>query len=258
MLSNGMTRPAPEFAPLGEELTRCAEVGLTMTFWWRDDDAIYPSAALDRLLALTERFGLRPLLAVIPAKASPVLAERLSQAPVDVAQHGYAHANRAPRGQKPCEFPDSLESAEAWRLLRDGHRRMDALFGNSWLPIFVPPWNRFADKHVPLLRDCHFSVYSGSVPLPGPPPGLKNLHSPVDIMQWRPERRFAGIEACMERLVREIAARREGRWSADDPIGLVTHHLVHDEGAWGFLEELCESLAQMPANRWQSAIQLVA
>ncbi len=253
-----MTNLPPEFAPLEDELRRCAEAGLTMTFWWRDDDAIYPSAALDRLLAITERFELRPLLAVIPAKASPVLAERLSTASADIAQHGYAHANRAPRGQKPCEFPDSLDGAEAWRLLRDGHRRMDALFGRSWLPIFVPPWNRFADKHVPLLRECRFAVYSGSVPLPAAPPGLRNLHSPVDIMQWRPERRFAGTEACVARLVREIAARREGSWPREDPIGLVTHHLVHDEGAWDFLEVFCESLAQMPASSWKGAAQLIA
>ena len=57
------------FRPLTDEFDRWADQGLTATLWWRDDDAIAPTPALDRLL---DAAGPVPLtLAVIPALAEP-------------------------------------------------------------------------------------------------------------------------------------------------------------------------------------------
>ena len=36
------------------ELAAWAEAGLTPTLWWRDDDAVAQTSALDRLLAITD------------------------------------------------------------------------------------------------------------------------------------------------------------------------------------------------------------
>ncbi len=250
-----------DLQPLAEELSRAADQGLSLPIWWRDDDAVHPSAKLERLVTLTDQLGIRPLLAVIPAKASPALADWLSGGAADVAQHGYAHANHAPTGSKSCEFPASLSTDEARRLLRDGRRRMDAIFGRAWLPIFVPPWNRFGEAHRALLPACGFKVYSGFGEVAALPEGLQPLNVHIDIMRWRPERRFLGTEACLAALTREIALRREtisakGTATAE-PLGLMTHHLVHDEEAWAFLEALAEYLASAPAMRWVSAVNLV-
>lgn len=250
-----------DLKPLTEELQRAADQGVSVPFWWRDDDAVHPSAKLERLVTLTGRYGIRPLLAVIPSKASPKLADWLSEAEADVAQHGYAHANHAPTSSKSCEFPDQLSTDMARKLLQAGRRRMDAAFGQVWLPIFVPPWNRFAERHWALLRNCGFKIYSGFGETPALPEGLRPQNVHVDVMQWRPERRFLGTEACLAALTGEVARRRhatskQGAVSAE-PLGLMTHHLVHDEETWAFLEALADYLADAPAVRWTQAVNLV-
>ena len=41
-------------------------------------------------------------------------------------------------------------------------------------------------------------------------------------------------------------------------IGILTHHLVHDAGAWDFLGELFALTAGHPACRWASASDILA
>ena len=70
---------------LEQELEAWARSGRRATFWWRDDDAVEPSPALDRLLELAAS-GRAPLaLAVIPARASSGLAAQLAGAGERVA-----------------------------------------------------------------------------------------------------------------------------------------------------------------------------
>ena len=66
---------------LDRELAAWAAEGREATFWWRDDDAVAATPALDRLLRLTESGGVPLALAVIPAPAEPGLAERLATQP---------------------------------------------------------------------------------------------------------------------------------------------------------------------------------
>ena len=49
-----------------------------VNFWLRDDDAVLPSASLDRLLDLSDRFAIPLTLAVIPASTGNALAQRLA------------------------------------------------------------------------------------------------------------------------------------------------------------------------------------
>ncbi len=48
--------------------------------------------------------------------------------------------------------------------------------------------------------------------------------------------------------------RRLGLW--DEPVGLLTHHLVHDEPAWRFLEELLLSSPLQDCAEWPSSSAL--
>jgi hypothetical protein len=41
-----------------------------------------------------------------------------------------------------------------------------------------------------------------------------------------------------------------GRRDADEPIGLLTHHLVHDPWVWRFLEALLARLGRVPGLRF--------
>ena len=63
-----------DWANLDAELAIWRAEGLHLPIWWRDDDAIAPTPALDRLAALAEDLSLPVHIAVIPKHAEPALA----------------------------------------------------------------------------------------------------------------------------------------------------------------------------------------
>lgn len=68
-----------DWQPLRDELRRWSETGRKVKFWFRDDDAIEPTPALDRLLSLANRFDVPMALAIIPGPTGEALAERLTR-----------------------------------------------------------------------------------------------------------------------------------------------------------------------------------
>jgi hypothetical protein len=60
------------------------------------------------------------------------------------------------------------------------------------------------------------------------------LDSHVDILRWKGQTRFRGDRRVLEALRRQLRLRRRSG-AFDEPIGLLSHHLVHDEAAWRFL-----------------------
>src|SRR5258708_21147363 len=92
-----------EWDDLVVELDRWEEAGLAAPLWWRDDDAVAPTVALDRLLTVAD--GVPLALAVIPADVTAELVRALDLFPrVAVLHHGWRHANRAVSGKK-SEYP---------------------------------------------------------------------------------------------------------------------------------------------------------
>ena len=69
----------------------------------------------------------------------------------------------------------------------------------------------------------------------------------LDIFEWRPRRRPLRRAEIYALLASEIERRL-----ADDPepIGIMTHHLVHQEESWDFLDELFGLTAKHPAVAW--------
>ena len=63
---------------LDQELAYWRAAGRTAELWWRDDDAADTGPELDRLLALHRQSATPLALAVVPARATPTLAERLA------------------------------------------------------------------------------------------------------------------------------------------------------------------------------------
>ena len=129
-----------DWAALEQEVDAWREAGREVTLWWRDDDAAEPSLALSRLLRLRPP-GCPLGLAVIPAAAKATLAGELTGA-VDVLVHGFAHANHAAPGARKSEYPAGRAAPDE---LREGRERLDELFGDRALPVFVPPWNRMGE-----------------------------------------------------------------------------------------------------------------
>ncbi|MBX3567754.1 MAG: polysaccharide deacetylase family protein [Rhizobiaceae bacterium] len=244
---------APSWASLDAALARWRDAGRTPRLWWRDDDAVEPTAALERLLGLAGGHSAPLSLAVIPEGATSALAERLAgEAGVAVLAHGWSHRNHAPSSQKKQELGPHRPAAEVLAELGAGLRRIETLFGARALPVLVPPWNRIGSEIVPGLAGLGYRVLS--VFGPPRPAGLPVLNATVDIMDWH------GTRGC--RPAAEIVAELVGQLDAGlssgtpQPIGLLTHHLVHDEAAWAFLDRLLETTGrQDPA--WSSADALL-
>ena len=95
------------WARLAAVLDAAGAAGRRIDLWWRDDDAVAPNPALDRLLDLTAAAEAPLALAVIPAHTGPALAAHLDGRPaVAVLVHGWRHHTPAPDDTKQTEIGD--------------------------------------------------------------------------------------------------------------------------------------------------------
>jgi len=247
-----------EWLDLVDELDRWEEAGRIAQLWWRDDDAVAPTPALDRLLAVA---GDTPLaLAVIPADVVDEMPAALRLFPqVSVLHHGWCHANHAadfPGSGKKSEYPAERHPVDVADELDEGRQRLRSLFGPRALRIFVPPWNRFADRFVPLLREAGFIAISQQAPRKTAlSQGLVAIDVHLDLVGWHEGRKFIGEAAALGRLVAELRLRRETGDAA--AIGVLTHHLVMDSASEDFLTRLGDTIALHRAARWVDVAELL-
>ncbi|NKB55693.1 MAG: hypothetical protein GKS00_05090 [Alphaproteobacteria bacterium] len=252
MLAAAREHTIPGWTELETEFDAWSALGKRATFWWRDDDATRTGPRLDRLLAIANE---RPLsLAVIPAQATPELAQRLKGAAnITVLQHGYAHTNHAPRDEKKSEFGNHRAVPAMRSDLTAGKSRLKALFGERFFHIFVPPWNRFANTLPTELAVLEFAGLSAFGPRAEyGVPGVMNCHA--DIINWRGGRGFLGTEAVLEQIIGHLAMRRSGKADLLEPTGLLTHHRDHDPDCWRFIECLLQAIDSHPATAWRSPV----
>jgi hypothetical protein len=245
---------ASPWQALALELDHWSAAGRQIGLWLRDDDAVAPSPALDRLSDLAERFAVPILLAVIPRLAEPALATALRGKPLlRPCQHGASHLNHAPAGSKKAEFGAEREAAAVDDDIARGRQRLGDLLGDAALPIFVPPWNRIAQSHaarLPALGFAGLSCFRGYRLGPGGGPCLLNTH--VDIMDWHGGRVGRPAGDIVNELVALLADRRMAE-AGDSEIGLLLHHRDHDETAWTFLSELLRAAAHPAIRRLDPA-----
>ncbi len=241
-----------------DEVARWREAGRVVELWWRDDDAVDATPALDRLLSVQRRTETPLALAVVPSRATPALAERLASEPgVDLLQHGYAHVNHAPPPDKKTELGPHRPAMLVLGELGTGWLAMERLFGTRALPVLVPPWNRIAPALVPTLPEIGFTGLStfGARGRAEPVRGLRQINTHVDFIDWKGRRGFVGQEAVLAALVRALG---HARTETGEPVGLLTHHLAMDEGAWDFLVSFCVSANTMPGVKMTSAHEIFA
>ena len=239
----------PAWQSLADELARWRDNGRPVEFWWRDDDATLPTPALVRLATLAVEAQVPLGLAVIPQGAEPALFDALGTG-IAVLQHGNDHRNRATQG-KAMEFPLSADAPPLPRLTA-GRDRLRALAGDRYLPVLVPPWNRFPSELVPELPGLGFRGYStfGPRASDAPTPGLRLVNTHVDLIAWRRGRGFVGEERALAEAVEHLALRRTSAVDGDEPTGWLTHHAVHDEALWSFLPRLFDATRERPGVRW--------
>jgi hypothetical protein len=238
---------------LEQALEDRAAAGGTADFWWRDDDAIERTDALGRLLGLRHALDVPLALAVIPATATKSLAEAVSGvAGIEILQHGYAHVSHRPAGAKKAELGADRDIWDVARDIAEGRGRMVDLFGDDgWLDVMVPPWNRIDPPVATLLPGLGFHGLTTfrTRNLEDASESLRLVNTHIDIIDWRKTRAFAGDEpllgAAIEALESDTAA-----------VGLLTHHLAHDEACWAFVERFVTTTQRHDAVRWRSAHDL--
>jgi hypothetical protein len=234
------------WAALGAELDAWAATGRVATFWWRDDDATGPSPALDRLLALAE--GIPLGLAVIPQPADPALAAHLEGTGVVVLQHGIVHENRASFGARSSEFPEGEAVEARLEALDVSRRRMATLFGDRFVPVLVPPWNRIAPALAARLGEAGFVGLSASG-MGGATGGFPRIDIRIDPVDWRGSRRFRGVGPVTLDVIDHLRRRRTGL-DPDVAIGILTHHRLDDPMTEAFMADFVGLVAHHPAASW--------
>jgi hypothetical protein len=243
-----------------DRLDQMQDAGQNVDFWLRDDDAIEPTAALHRLLEVTERFSVPLTLAVIPAHTDERLERCLAgRRDISIVVHGWSHENHAPAGEKRQELGGHRPGGKVSEELRTGYTRLRALFPASFVPLLVPPWNRIDTEVVAGLGAIGFRALSVFGPEASGKaaallrPELQIINTHVDVIDWR------GTRGCRDhaQIVRDILTRVEQVAKGEGSVGILTHHLVHDENVWAFLSKLFEITATHPASRWRKVSDLI-
>lgn len=240
-----------DFTPVRDALARCAGEGVTIRYWWRDDDATHSTPALERLLTLSRETDVPVALAVIPARAEQSLKDRLeATSGTDVLVHGLAHRNHAAEGMKKAEFGVSRQAEALVTDARAGLQLLSAIMPGVTLPVFVPPWNRVSDTLVPMLAAIGYRGLStfGPVAHSRATMGLQLVNTHIDPIAWKKGGGLAAPSALIQQITQVILDKLTTATEAE-PIGLLTHHLVHDEDIWHFVSVLLETFRASPATQ---------
>ena len=241
---------------LHKELDAWGESGMQADFWWRDDDAVASTPQLERLLALGQRHQVPIALAVIPDSLHESLPGTLeNHHRVSVLQHGYAHRNHAHPGQRKLELGGDYPLTRARDELGRGRDILRDAFAARFVQVMVPPWNRIDSTVQQLLPEIGFSGISAMrvrrEAYPGP--GLFRVNAHLDPVHWRHQRGFIGHYPAVAILVQHLLARRTGYRDADEPTGILSHHLAQNDAVWRFLDELAGFIHAHPAATWRGA-----
>ena len=240
---------ALDWSPVKQALERARDHDCPVSLWWRDDDAVADTPQLNRLLSLSRRANAGLGLAVIPRRLEPSLGPRLQEeAAVFALVHGWAHTNYAPIGQKKAEFGAHRRIEVMAREAEQGLRLAREKLGTALLPVFVPPWNRISPdltEHLPRAGFTGLSAFSDRRTA-SPAEGLLQVNTHIDPIDWHRTRSLADPALLIGGLAAAIDRRVSGETDRREPIGLLTHHLVHDDVIWAFCEEL-----MMRLGHWQ-------
>ncbi|MCX7560427.1 polysaccharide deacetylase family protein [Sulfitobacter sp. F26204] len=241
-----------DWSGIKQELAIWRRENRRLTVWWRDDDTVTHRPELDQLIDLKTKSGVALHIAVIPKHADQSLVAicRTEHNLVPLV-HGWAHDNHASDGQKKAEF--GFDRATLAADAERGIDRMGRLFGSDFLPCFVPPWNRILPDLLPALPDMGYTCVSKFTPRQQrlAAPGLVSINTHVDPINWRAGGGLLAPDSLADVILSLLRDRRLGRSDSTEPLGLLTHHLVHDAAIWTFTETFLKTMLDagaMPVN----------
>lgn len=242
--------------PLQDELAQWRDAGRSASLWLRDDDAIEPTPALDRLADLARGHDVPVALAIIPARTGPALANRLAtEKIIHPVVHGWSHANHAPASEKKQELGLHRPRDTVLSELARGLARLREFYGDRLTPMLVPPWNRIDPALLDDLPDVGFTGLSAFGHKLTTRPGLAVVNTHIDIVDSRAGNRCRDHGTLIAGLVQEL---REARTTdGGRPIGVLSHHLVSDDDAFRFLADLFAVTARSGAVIWRAPAEFL-
>lgn len=232
-----------DWSPLRAELAAWRAENRVPGFWWRDDDAVAETSALSQLTELAMHLEVPAHLAVIPKHATASLVEACAaQSLLVPLVHGWSHENHAPEGQKKDEFGHPRTGLQTDAV--KGLALMDKLFGHTYLPCFVPPWNRIDPIFAASLPALGYTCLSTFTPRMArlAAPGLVQINTHIDPIHWRGGRGLVETADLIALTTSFLRDRRARDADLAEPLGLLTHHLVHDRAIWAFAERFMQTL----------------
>lgn len=214
----------------------------------RDDDVDVDEGSLRRLLDIGFARGVALNLEVIPATLSDggtrLLRDYKGFAPnlIELHQHGWQHVNHQARGKK-CEFGSDRTFEQQLRDIARGKARLEELLEERLFPGFTPPWNRCTADTLKALDQLGFQVFSAD--RSGQPRHGRNFREisiTLDLYRWKNGATMKPADEIVDRLIEQLAS--------GDVVGLLLHHKVMDDAAFGFLDALLAQLSRSPSVRF--------
>lgn len=253
MRNNGNWRP------LIAELDLWQSHGASASFWWRDDDAVAHTPQLERLDRLSRQHDAPVSIAVIPLRLEHSLADYVDgRNHFHVMQHGYAHKSHAAQGQKKIEIGGACNDEQIETELRSGFEILSKAFSEHFLPVLVPPWNRIEQRCYPLIENAGLRGVSSmwARKMAYPVPALLQVNTHLDPVNWRGDRGMIDIQFAIDQLALHLYCKRSGHVDADEPTGILTHHLEQTVAVWDFCDRLFEVIGGHSAAQWVDAGEL--
>lgn len=234
-----------------EELERWQKENRPLNIWWRDDDATSPNQELMCAVDVASSLSIPLSIAVIPASVDSSLPKYLATVPqVRVLQHGYTHTNFEEPQHPKSEFGTSRKLEDVLSDIARGYQILSDSFGNMFLPVFVPPWNRISDDFIPHLAQLgiqQLSVFgSGRHEIKS---SIMKFNVHCDLIEWSNRESLSSNQ--IDKLISdELRARRVGSIDTDEPVGLLTHHLLHSQDFWSEFSSLIDLTLHYPCVNW--------
>ncbi|WP_051177139.1 polysaccharide deacetylase family protein [Halodesulfovibrio aestuarii] len=218
-------------------------MGKIPSIFFRADDIAIPSTACRNMLRIFAEYDTPLGLAVVPAWSTAAHVEALlSVAPEKNHlwcwhQHGWSHVNHATHGRS-CEFGNDRKHEECAEELQQGHDTLKSLFGDTFYPVFTPPWNRISDSNIQILKDIGWKAISRTATAPYQDI-LPDIPVNVDLHTRNELTAASGWKGLLAELRAGIASGR---------CGVMMHHDRMNSAAEEFLQRLLIILQSYPVQ----------
>jgi hypothetical protein len=212
-------------------------------FFFRADDVGAPGNRFRELLAVFQKYQTPLCLAVVPAWLTAqrwrVLKALGKKTPGLWCwhQHGWRHVNHEPRGKKQ-EFGAVRENRAIRNDVLRGRRRLEAIMGEDFYPVFTPPWNRCDERTITALKEFgYYGISRNPGAMPLTPASLTDFSIHVDLHTRKGKKAFKEWDTFFF----EMKAAVSSGWC-----GMMIHHQRMNDTAFIFMDRLLKYLRYHP------------